>query len=121
MTINIIPTKVLDNMIWLADDFGVSGMALNWLSSYLADLLHYAKVGDEMSATVRSETGEPQGSVLGPLLFSAYVSPIDRLISSFGVKYISYADDITLYVNRDGQSNTISNLNDCASLMARCL
>ena len=76
-------------MLSLADDFGVDCSALNWISSYLTDRTHFVKVGDQASAIVRSETGVPQGSVLGPLLFSAYVSPIDRLISSFDVKHVS--------------------------------
>ena len=43
--------------------------------------------------------GVPQGSVLGPLLFIAYISPVERLIHSYGIKYVAYADDIALYLN----------------------
>ena len=43
--------------------------------------------------------GVPQGSVLGPLLFTAYISPVTRLISAYGINHMSYADDLTLYVN----------------------
>jgi hypothetical protein len=104
----------------LADDFGVDCSALNWISSYLADRTHFVKVSDQASVTVCSETGVPQGSVLGPLLFSAYVSPIDRLISSFEVKHVSYADDITLYLSMDADAtSTLSRLNDCATSVAR--
>ena len=57
---------------------------------------------------------------MGALLFLAYVSPFARLIDSFGVKHISYADDNTLYVNLDGNAAvTISQLNDCATSIAR--
>ena len=37
--------------------------------------------------------------VLGPLLFIAYISPVERLIHSYGIKYVAYADDIALYLN----------------------
>ena len=100
----------------------MGGAALDWIKSYLDGRAHFVKVSDQVSSTVRSETGVPQGSVLGPLLFSAYVSPIDRLVASFGIKHVSYADDITLYVNLDGDAKaTTAQLNNCAVTIARWL
>ena len=36
--------------------------------------------------------------MLGPLLFTAYISPIGRVVGGFGIKHHEYADDTQLYV-----------------------
>ena len=78
-------------------DFGVAGPALDWLASYLADRHQFVKVGSFSARITACSCGVPQGSVLGPLLFVAYISPVSTLIKSFGVRDHAYADDITLY------------------------
>ena len=80
----------------LKQRFCVSDVVLNWISTYLQGRLQYVKVGEEKSAVTCCEVGVPQGSVLGPLLFSAYVSPISDVIASFGVQFHQYADDTQL-------------------------
>jgi hypothetical protein len=80
----------------LRSTFGVSGPALNWVSSYLVCRYQSVRVGQMQSSIIDCEHGVPQGSVLGPLLFTLYVSPIANVISSFGVSHTQYADDIQL-------------------------
>ena len=64
---------------------------------HLSNRMLFVRVGNRSSAVVALSFGVPQGSVLGPILFTAYVAPIGKLIESLGVKYHTYADDTQLY------------------------
>jgi len=78
--------------------FGISGPALNWISSYVVGRTQFVRVGQEQSPRTDCEYGVPQGSVFGPLLFTLYISPVASVISSFGIDHAQYADDTQLYV-----------------------
>ena len=66
----------------LETGFGVSGSALNWMRSYLVDRVQCVVVGRAKSAATSLSTGVPQGSVLSPLLFSTFTSPVGHITSS---------------------------------------
>ena len=83
----------------LKTTFGLSGTAINWLSSYLSGRAQFVKLGKSSSASLPCKFGVPQGSVLGPLLFTIYVSPIASLLSSLGVNQHQYADDTQLHIS----------------------
>ena len=57
----------------LSSWFGVGGVVLDWFRSYLSDRYQCIKIGSVLSDAKRLLYGVPQGSVLGPILFSLYL------------------------------------------------
>ena len=82
----------------LRTSFGITGPALSWLASYLSNRTQLVRIGQSSSPPVRLDSGVPQGSVLGPILFSVYVSPLGNIISSQNILHQQYADDSQLYI-----------------------
>ena len=70
--------------------FGLDGTVLLWIKSYLSNRKQKIKIGDSFSEAVILLFGVPQGSVLGPLLFTLYTSPLSQVISKFNVTHYLY-------------------------------
>ena len=83
----------------LQSNFGISGTALSLLSSYLTNRSQSVLIGNHSSSSSPLLTGVPQGSVLGPLLFCLYTSPLSHIFSNSPVSYHLYADDTQLYIS----------------------
>src|SRR6218665_3753176 len=77
----------------LSSWFGVSGTALLWFKSYLSTRSFSVKACSHSSQPLPLSCGVPQGSVLGPLLFILYTTPLSHLIKSSSVDHHLYADD----------------------------
>ena len=79
--------------------FGISGPALALLSSYLHDRVQSVTIDGSSSNPLPLLTGVPQGSVLGPLLFTMYTTPLAHILNDSVVKFHLYADDTQLYIS----------------------
>ena len=78
--------------------FGISGNVLKWFRSYLTLRSQVVVLSDSSSEQLYIECGVPQGSVLGPILFTMYTSPLGDIARRVGLSYHLYADDTQLYV-----------------------
>ena len=77
--------------------FGVKGTALKWFASYLKNRTQSVKVSGFQSEKGFLQFGVPQGSVLGPVLFTMYTQPLVHIMRKFNILYHLYADDTQLY------------------------
>ena len=89
----------------LGTSFGISGSVHRWIKSYLSNRTNRVKVLENYSSTTVLEFGVPQGSVLGPILFTLYTEPLADIIKLFKFMYHFYADDSQSY-----KSVSLSNL-----------
>ncbi|KAJ8358314.1 hypothetical protein AAFF_G00014660 [Aldrovandia affinis] len=76
----------VDHQILLSSlvKMGISGSALTWFESYLADRSYQVAWRGSLSSPRTLSTGVPQGSVLGPVLFSLYTKSLGSVISAHG-------------------------------------
>ena len=75
--------------------YGITDTNLSWFKSYLSDRTQVASINGSLSTSMTIETGVPQGSILGPLLFLIYLN--DLPISLEHCKVNMYADDTAFY------------------------
>lgn len=80
--------------------FGIEDTALAWIRSYLENRSFKVAHNGAISSTRRLSCGVPQGSVMGPILFNCFVTPLGDLIKSMdGSTHVSFADDLQLVVS----------------------
>ena len=97
-----------EGLIFKLKQNGVSGELLSFFSSYLSNRKQRVVLNGSFSDVASIESGVPQGSVLGPLLFLVYINDLEKDIRS-NVKF--FADDTMLYSIVNDPLKTASDLN----------
>ena len=92
-------TKVFDTishtcLIWKLQSVGISDISLNWYKDFLSQRQQRVVINEVASDWLTVTLGVPQGSLLGPLLFSIYVNDNSSVVRSAVLNM--YADDTTV-------------------------
>lgn len=84
-----------DLLLKKLDASGIRGIPLDWFRSYLTNRSQYVKSECLTSSKLSINFGVPQGSLLGPTLFTIYINDILNL-NIHSAELISYADDTVI-------------------------
>ena len=76
--------------------FSIQSTALQWFQSYLSDRYQSTSVNNSSLSPSQLMYGVPQGSVLGPILFILYTTPVSDVIANYSVNHQLFADDAQL-------------------------
>ena len=89
--------------------FGIKGLTLDWLKSYLTGRKQFTVLNGVKSDLLSVSMGIPQGSVLGPTLFTLFTNDLPLSVRS-GSLYM-FADDTTVFCMGDTADEAIAELN----------
>ena len=95
---------------------GITGAALGWFESYLKGRTQHVAIKNVQSSMTKLKCGVPQGSVLGPVLFTTYLLPLGDILRKFGAQFHCYADDTQLYIPFSQNDNScLGSIEECVS------
>ena len=83
-------------------NFGITGVLLDWIRNYLSDRMHFTVLNGVKSGMLTVATGIPQGSVLGPILFTLFTNDLPAAIT-MGTLFM-YADDRSVFCIEESQT-----------------
>ena len=76
-------------------NLGIEGTKLKWFQSYLSKRSQRFIINDVLSDPHDINTGVPQGSILGPILFLLFINDMPTILTQCSTEM--YADDTLLY------------------------
>ena len=91
---------------------GINGSAYRWFESYLQNREVTVVVSQSKSETRKLTKGVPQGSVLGPTLFTIYTIELSWILKKHNVTFKLYADDTQFYFSITTIQSTTSKIEE---------
>ena len=84
-------------LVILRSHFGIDGIPLAWIKSYLNNRSFQVLVGSALLDPIEVPYAVPQGSLLGPVLFICYTATLDDITQGTSTSLLGYADDHAVY------------------------
>ena len=104
----------------LRHDYGVRGLVIQWIESYLTGHSQFVRFNGVTSKTVLVTSSVPQGSVLEPILFISYLAEAVAIVQHQGFKVHAFADDLQIYGStaQNGAADLMARMSICIKCVA---
>ena len=97
-----------ERLLLKLEGYGITGNILKWIRSFLENRTQRVKIGNEFSEKSKVISGIPQGSILGPILFTIFINDLPESIKSICK---IFADDTKIYNTTDNYNTLQQDLN----------